>query len=130
MEILKFTLKGKTAFFKMPDVNSYVYFSYGNIHKPALLGIFGAVMGYKGYNHQGKEDYPEYYEKLTVADEITMAIQVNGKVRGSISVERTASKEDIEKMALAVENVQKHTEGKTVAKVIVVPGKIVNIVVK
>ncbi len=74
--------------------------------------------------------WPEYDEKLTVADEITMAIQVNGKVRGSISVERTASKEDIEKMALAVENVQKHTEGKTVAKVIVVPGKIVNIVVK
>ena len=74
--------------------------------------------------------WPEYDEKLTIADEITMAIQVNGKVRGSISVERTASKEDIEKMALAVENVQKHTEGKTVAKVIVVPGKIVNIVVK
>ena len=74
--------------------------------------------------------WPEYDEKLTIADEITMAIQVNGKVRGSISVERTASKEDIEKMALAVENVQKHTEGKTVVKVIVVPGKIVNIVVK
>ena len=74
--------------------------------------------------------WPEYDEKLTIADEITMAIQVNGKVRGSISVERTASKEDIEKIALAVENVQKHTEGKTVAKVIVVPGKIVNIVVK
>ena len=74
--------------------------------------------------------WPEYDEKLTVADEVTMAIQVNGKVRGSISVERTASKEDIERMALAVENVQKHTEGKTVAKVIVVPGKIVNIVVK
>ena len=74
--------------------------------------------------------WPEYDEKLTIADEITMAIQVNGKVRGSISVERTASKEDIEKIALAVENVQKHTEGKTVVKVIVVPGKIVNIVVK
>ena len=74
--------------------------------------------------------WPEYDEKLTIADEVTIAIQVNGKVRGSISVDRTASKEDIEKMALAVENVQKHTEGKTVAKVIVVPGKIVNIVVK
>ena len=86
------------------------------------------AMGEEGFLFNAP--WPEYDEKLTVADEITMAIQVNGKVRGSISVERTASKEDIEKMALAVENVQKHTEGKTVAKVIVVPGKIVNIVVK
>ena len=86
------------------------------------------AMGEKGFLFNAP--WPEYDEKLTVADEVTMAIQVNGKVRGSISVERTASKEDIEKMALAVENVQKHTEGKTVAKVIVVPGKIVNIVVK
>lgn len=86
------------------------------------------AMGEEGFLFNAS--WPEYDEKLTVADEITIAIQVNGKVRGSISVERTASKEDIEKMALAVENVQKHTEGKTVAKVIVVPGKIVNIVVK
>lgn len=86
------------------------------------------AMGEEGFLFNAS--WPEYDEKLTVADEITMAIQVNGKVRGSISVERTASKEEIEKMALAVENVQKHTEGKTVAKVIVVPGKIVNIVVK
>ena len=86
------------------------------------------AMGEEGFLFNAP--WPEYDEKLTVADEITMAIQVNGKVRGSISVERTASKEDIEKMALAVENVQKHTEGKTVVKVIVVPGKIVNIVVK
>lgn len=86
------------------------------------------AMGEEGFLFNAS--WPEYDEKLTVADEITMAIQVNGKVRGSISVEKTASKEDIEKMALAVENVQKHTEGKTVAKVIVVPGKIVNIVVK
>ena len=86
------------------------------------------AMGEEGFLFNAS--WPEYDEKLTVADEITMAIQVNGKVRGSISVERTASKEDIEKMALAVENVQKHTEGKTVTKVIVVPGKIVNIVVK
>lgn len=64
MEILKFTLKGRTAFFKMPDVNSYLYFSYGNIHKVALLGLLGAILGYKGYNHQENNDYPEFYEKL------------------------------------------------------------------
>lgn len=63
MEALKFRLRGKTAFFKNPEVNSYYYFTFGQIHKPALIGIFGAVMGYKGYESK-YDDYPEYYEKL------------------------------------------------------------------
>jgi CRISPR-associated protein Cas5h len=66
MEVLKFTLSGKTAFFKKPDVNIY-YYTYGNIHKVALLGIFGAILGCKGYNqqkHDKKAVYPEFYEKL------------------------------------------------------------------
>lgn len=62
MRVLKFDLKGKTAFFKSPEVN-LCYFTYGNIHKPVLLGIFGAIMGYKGYNN-GYDVYPEYYERL------------------------------------------------------------------
>lgn len=73
MEVLKFNLSGKTAFFKRPDVNTYLYFTYGNVHKVALLGILGAIMGYKGYNnqcnkiykHQKEQSvYPEFYEKL------------------------------------------------------------------
>lgn len=68
MEALRFVLKGKTAFFKNPEVNTYYYFTYGNLHKPALLGIFGAILGYSGYE-QGickgqKTVYPEYYERL------------------------------------------------------------------
>lgn len=51
--------------FKKPDVNSYFYFTYGQIHKPALLGILGAVLGYAGYNQMDKKSvYPEYYDKL------------------------------------------------------------------
>lgn len=75
MKILKFTLEGKTAFFKKPDVNTYLYFTYGNIHKVALLGIFGAILGYKGYNqmkfnkdstkfHKDDNVFPEFYSKL------------------------------------------------------------------
>lgn len=80
MEVIKFTLEGKSGFFKKPDVNTYLYFTYGNIHKVALLGIFGAILGYKGYNQMSfnkkyKKDfkgflddnvgcYPEFYEKL------------------------------------------------------------------
>lgn len=63
MKVLKFDLKGKTAFFKNPEVNTYYYFTYGNIHKPALLGIFGAILGYRGYESQ-EGTFPEYYEKL------------------------------------------------------------------
>ncbi len=73
MKALKFKLSGKTAFFKKPDVNSYLYFTYGNIHRVALLGMFGAILGYGGYNQQRynmdnvegyNEDYPEFYSKL------------------------------------------------------------------
>ena len=65
MRLLKFTLSGKTAFFKKPDVNTYVYFTYGQIHKVALLGIFGAILGYGGYSQMAEGDvFPEFYEKL------------------------------------------------------------------
>lgn len=49
MRALKFTLSGKNAFFKKPEVNAYFYFTYGQIHRVALLGILGAIVGYKGY---------------------------------------------------------------------------------
>lgn len=65
MDILKFKLSGKSAFFKMPEVNTYYYFTYGNVHKVVLLGIFGAVLGYDGYQQQEKNQvYPEFYERL------------------------------------------------------------------
>lgn len=65
MEVLKFNLSGRTAFFKKPDVNSIVCFTYGNIHKVALMGILGACLGLKGYNQQTKDDeYPEFYSEL------------------------------------------------------------------
>lgn len=65
MDILRFTLKGRSAFFKMPEVNTICYFTYGNIHKVALFGIFGAILGYRGYAQMDKkDDFPEFYEKL------------------------------------------------------------------
>jgi len=85
-------------------------------------------MGNKGYVFN--EIWPTYQKELTVGEESTIAIQVNGKMRATISVERGLAKETVEKLALEVENVQKHIEGKNIVKVIVVPEKIVNIVVK
>lgn len=68
-EAIKFRLSGKNGFFKKPDVNAAVYYTYNNIHKAALLGLLGAVIGLKGirnYKLFGEEqkEYPEYYEKL------------------------------------------------------------------
>ncbi len=76
MKFIKFTLEGKTAFFKKPDVNSVVYYTYGNIHKVALLGLLGAILGYRGYNWQSlakklnieEQVYPEFYSKLQCLD--------------------------------------------------------------
>ena len=49
MKAVRFTLRGKSAFFKKPEVNTYYYFTYGQIHKVALLGMLGAIAGYNGY---------------------------------------------------------------------------------
>ena len=54
MKALRFRLSGKTGFFKQPDVNTYLYYTYGQIHRVALLGLLGAIVGYKGYNEKGR----------------------------------------------------------------------------
>jgi len=67
-------------------------------------------------------------ESALVKDEITYVVQVNGKLRGKIEVPAEASKQEIEDLALADENAQRFIEQATIRKVIVVPGKLVNIV--
>jgi leucyl-tRNA synthetase len=62
-------------------------------------------------------------------DEITIAIQINGKVREQIRVTPDTPKDELERLALASEGVQKWIDGKTVRKVIVVPGRLVNVVI-
>lgn len=74
MKAVKFTLSGKTAFFKKPDVNTYFYFTFGNIHRVALLGILGAILGYDGYRQMVSSKkrekvltagFPAFYERLS-----------------------------------------------------------------
>ncbi|MED4936392.1 CRISPR-associated protein Cas5 [Heyndrickxia coagulans] len=48
LRALAFELRGRTAFFKKPDVNANIYFTYSHIHKIALLGMLGAILGLKG----------------------------------------------------------------------------------
>lgn len=74
--------------------------------------------------------WPQVDEKALVRSTITLVVQVNGKVRAKLDAAADADKESLEKMALEDENVQKFIGDATVRKVIVVPGKLVNIVAK
>ena len=77
-----------------------------------------------------KSSWPKYDEAKTIDETKEIAVQVNGKVRGTITINVNDSEDTIKEMALNEENVKRHTEGKDIVKVIVIKGKIVNIVVK
>ncbi|NBR29005.1 MAG: leucine--tRNA ligase, partial [Betaproteobacteria bacterium] len=73
--------------------------------------------------------WPEPDPQALDADEIELVVQVNGKLRGNLRVAKTADRAAIEKLALENPNVQKHIAGQTVKKVVVVPGRLINVVV-
>ena len=77
-----------------------------------------------------EEEWPSFDEKLTVENNFNLVVQVNGKVRDMLPAQIGISKDDAEKLAFSSEKVQKFVDGKEVVKVIVVPNKLVNIVVK
>jgi leucyl-tRNA synthetase len=74
--------------------------------------------------------WPEYDEAKTVDDTVELPVQINGKVRTTILVSKDADKDAVLAIAMASEKIAEAVAGKTVIKQIVVPGKIVNIVVK
>ncbi len=76
------------------------------------------------------QGFPEFDQSLAKAENVTIAIQVNGKLRDTIDMPLNASKEDLESTALAREKIMGYTEGKQVAKLIVVPNRLVNVVVR
>ncbi|MDB5808015.1 MAG: leuS [Betaproteobacteria bacterium] len=73
--------------------------------------------------------WPAVDESALVQDEIELVLQVNGKLRGNMRVARDADRAQIERLALENPNVQKHIDGQPVKKVVVVPGRLVNVVV-
>jgi leucyl-tRNA synthetase len=76
------------------------------------------------------ESWPVYDEAKCIDDVIEMPIQVNGKVRNVIAIAKAAGKDEILAIVKADEKIAQAIEGKTIVKEIVVPGKIINIVVK
>jgi leucyl-tRNA synthetase len=73
--------------------------------------------------------WPSALKKLLVSDTITIAVQVNGKLRGEITVPAGSDEETIKQAALALESVKRQLDGRPPRRIIVVPGKIVNLVV-
>ncbi len=74
--------------------------------------------------------WPEYDEEVLIEDEIEIVIQVNGKVRSRINVQRNIGKQDMEQMALSDDKVKDFLKDMKIVKTIVIPGKLVNIVAK
>jgi leucyl-tRNA synthetase len=77
-----------------------------------------------------QSEWTEYKEELCIADAVTIAIQISGKLRDKVEMPLNSSKEEIEKTALAQPKVQGYIEGKQIVKVITVPNKLINIVIK
>jgi leucyl-tRNA synthetase len=135
------TMKFNTAIAAMMAMINTVY-EVGKITKDELsilatiLCPFAPHVAEEIYSALGNEGlaslakWPEYDEAKTVDDTVEMPIQVNGKVKTTISISKAASKEEILSLVYADEKVKAAIADKSVIKEIVVPGKIINVVVK
>ena len=103
---------------------------------PRLLYFFAPHISEELWRFIGNENLvhetgiPEYNPEFLIKDKITYVVQIMGKLRGKLEVPIDTSQEDIKKLALEIENVKKHLEGKEVKKIIVIPKKLVSIVAK
>jgi len=77
-KLISFTIKSEKGFLKKPDINDGIYLTYNMLHKPAILGILGAIIGLKGYKKNGV--LPEYYKLLK---DIPIGIKPVGDEKGN-----------------------------------------------
>jgi len=97
---------------------------------PHLTHHLWQALGYaKVFGELLDAPWPQVDPSALVQDEIELVLQINGKLRGAIQVPAQADKAAIEQIALASEAVQKHAQGASAKKIVVVPGRLVNIVV-
>jgi leucyl-tRNA synthetase, eubacterial and mitochondrial family len=92
--------------------------------------LFAAIIGNENGILKNEARFPEYNEDLAYADRIEIAVQVNGKLRSRIFASPETANEELEQMALSDVKVNEFTNGREVVKVVVVPNRLVNIVVK
>jgi len=95
---------------------------------PHITEEMWELQGFEGMLNE--TTWPTYDEKQLIDDEIEIVVQINGKVKDKLVISKDDSREEIEKLARENEKIMSLTAGKNIVKVIVVPGKLVNIVVK
>ena len=105
-----------------------IFITLLNPAAPHLTEEMWVNAGFDGFLHQ--TTWPKYDESKTIDDTVEIVAQINGKVKDKIEIPADISREDMEKVALENAKIKELIEGKTVVKVICVPGKLVNIVVK
>lgn len=94
---------------------------------PHIAEELWEAIGGEGSVHQ--QQWPKYDEEALVKDEIEIVVQINGKVRERAMVPSGAGPDEMKTVAMSLDRIQEMLAGKTVRKVIAVPGKLVNIVV-
>ena len=104
------------------------YITLLNPSAPHMTEEMWQNAGFEGYLHE--TTWPQFDEAKTIDDTVEIVAQINGKVKDKIEISTSLSREEMEEAALANEKIQALISGKTVVKVICVPGKLVNIVVK
>ena len=112
---------------KITKADFKTYITLLNPVAPHLTEELWQVAGFDGELNQ--TSWPKYDESKLSFDTIDLPVQVNGKVRGKITISKTASKEEALDLAAKENNVNSYIEGKEFRKVIYVPGKILNLVV-
>ncbi len=112
-------------------VFSYAVITFLKLLAPVIPHMAEEIYeGLGGNDSIHKLEWPKYDDTLAKTSTITLVAQINGKVKDRIEVDSETSKEDLEKIALNSNKIKELTAGKQIVKVIVVPGKLVNIVVK
>ena len=105
-----------------------IFITLLNPAAPHLTEEMWVNAGFEGFLHETK--WPEFDESKTIDDTVEIVAQINGKVKDKITISANLSREEMAKAALENEKIKELVDGKTIVKVICVPGKLVNIVVK
>ena len=95
---------------------------------PHITEELWQIAGFEGMLSQTK--WPEYDEAKTVDDEVEVVVQINGKIRDKMMISAELSPQQMQEVALANEKIKELIDGKQVVKVIAIPKKLINIVVK
>ena len=95
---------------------------------PHICEEIWSRLGFPG--NASSQPWPAYDEALLIENEVELVVQVNGKVRDRLVISKDASKEDVEQAARSSAKIIEATAGQTIVKIVVVPGKLVNIVAK